>query len=110
MSDIITRKRGDDYSIFLELTDGANLPISLTSTTATLSVNKKREPTTGDYIFQTTGIIYGDDADGVYEFPFESTRADNVGKFYYDVELTDSGGKVRTVGDGVMIFKQDIGK
>ena len=110
MGDLITRKRGDDYSIFLELTDGANEPILLTGTTAILSVNSKREPVTNDYTFQINGVIYGADADGIYEFPFTSVEADNVGKFYYDVELTDSAGKTRTVGEGPFIFKQDISK
>ena len=110
MSDVITRKRGDDYSIFLELSDGANVPILLTGTSAVMSVSSKREPTTAAYTFQITGSIYGADVGGVYEFSFDASAADNVGKFYYDVELTDSGGKIRTVGDGIIIFKQDIGK
>lgn len=106
----ITRKRGDDYSVFLELTNGANAPILLTGTSAVMSAHTKREPTTNDYTFQIVGSIYGADADGIYEFPFTSVEADNVGKFYYDMQLTDSGGKLRTVKEGVLIFKQDISK
>ena len=106
----ITRKRGDDYSIFLELTDSANAPILLTGTSATLSASTEREPSAANYVFQIVGVVYGIDADGVYEFIFDANKADNIGKLYYDIELTDSGGKIRTVDDGVIIFKQDIGK
>ena len=106
----ITRTRGDDYSIFLNLTDSANAPIDITGSTFVMSTSEEREPAVANYTFQITGAIFGPAVDGVVEFVFTSTEADNLGKHHYDVAMTDSGGKIRTVDNGVIIFKQDIGK
>jgi len=106
----ITRKRGDDYSIFLNLTDGAKAPLDITGSGFVLSTSSSREPAAAAYEFQITGVISGAPTLGVVEFPFDSGKADSLGKFYYDIEMTDAGGKIRTVDDGVLIFTQDIGK
>ena len=107
---IITRKRGDDYSIFLDLKDGNKQPLDITGASFVLSTSRDNEPGTADYVFQIAGVIFGVATDGVVEFPFTGVEADNIGKMYYDVSMLDAGGKTRTVKDGVMIFKQDIGK
>ena len=106
----ISRKRGDDYSIFLNLTDGTNAALDITGSSFILSASLTREPAAASYSFQITGAIYGDPTNGVVEFPFGLAASDNLGKHYYDIEMTDVGGKIRTVDDGVIIYKQDIGK
>ena len=106
----ITRKRGDDYSIFLNLTDGANAPLDITGASFKLSTSATRESVVEAYEFQITGSIVGSATDGKVEFSFDSDKADSLGKFYYDIEMLDSAGKTRTVDDGVIVFTQDIGK
>ncbi|MCP4442841.1 MAG: hypothetical protein GY810_28380 [Aureispira sp.] len=83
----------------------------MVNTSAVLSVSSEKEPVAPvTYVFQITGEIYGETSDGIYEFPFTSSEADNLGKFYYDVSYTDAGGKTRTTNEGTIIFSQDIGK
>ena len=106
----ITRKRGDDYSIFLYLTDEDNEKLNITGATFILSTTPKRAAADANYGFQITGAIVGLASQGVVEFVFDSSAADNLGKFYYDIEMLDAGGKTRTVDDGTIIFNQDIGK
>jgi hypothetical protein len=37
-------------------------------------------------------------------------QADNIGNFYYDVQMLDGGGRKRTIVSGRYKFSQDIGK
>ena len=106
----LIRSRGDDTSFYLDLKDGNNVLLDITGGSAVMSVSAEREPDTANYLFQITGSIFGDPLNGRFEFPFTSTEANNVGKFYFDIEYVNSAGKTRTVKKGIIIFEQDIGK
>ena len=107
---ILNRKRGDTTSYFLDLVDDSKQPLDITGASATFSVSQEREPDTASYVFQITGSISGDPLAGQFEFPFTATEANNNGKFYFDIQYINSGGKIRTVKYGVIIFGQDITK
>ena len=50
-------------------------------------------------------------AGGLVEFPLSAPDANLTPKtYYYDMQMTDSGGKVRTVCAGMWIVKQDVSK
>lgn len=106
----LIRTRGDDTSYYLDLDNGNNQPLDITGGSAILSVSPEREPDTANYLFQITGNISGDPINGRFEFPFTVTEANNVGKYYFDISYTNSGGKTRTVKKGSIIWEQDIGK
>lgn len=80
-------------------------PKNISGMTFILSVTETEEPTTAVYLFQITGVIT-DAANGVVNFPLTDSDADNVGNYYYDIQLT-SGGKNDTVMKGEFIMIQD---
>jgi len=47
---------------------------------------------------------------GTASFPFTAAEADFVGTYWYDVQLTDSTGKIFTLMKGRLIYQQDITK
>ena len=106
---VITRTRGDTYAHKITILDSATrLGLDITGNTFVLSVSTIREPTVASYVFQVTGTIT-DAAAGKVSFPFSAVEADNIGTFYYDMEMT-AGTEIRTIDIGSIIFNQDITK
>jgi hypothetical protein len=60
-------------------------------------------------VYQILGDIV-DAANGVVEFSPTLDQANRVGYFYFDVQMTDSYGKVSTLVTGTYVYKQDITK
>jgi len=65
--------------------------------------------TSADYVFQVAGQV-DDAAAGKVIFPLTAEHADQVGEFYFDIEVTDTAGYIDTPVKGRMIFNQDITK
>jgi len=106
----ITRHRGDDVPLVLKLwkdKKAAEL-VDLTGCAATLSVSAEETPTTSDYVLQSTATV--DPVEGTLTFPFTTADVDNVGKFFFDVQLTDANGKKKTIRKAKWTFEQDITK
>ena len=107
-ADKVERFRGDTYPILLVVTkDGAAYDV--TNCTFVLSISKDSSPASADYLFQSTGTIV-DAVNGKVQFPVTDINADNVGNFYFDVQMIDAGGYKRTVSKGPITFTQDVGK
>lgn len=105
----ICRKRGDTFPIEIQVTNkttGANLDI--TGNTFTLSVSTEEEPPTASYVFQSTGTILVA-LDGTVTFPISDTDADNLGEFFFDIEMV-AGTIKTTVMGGTYVVTQDITK
>jgi hypothetical protein len=109
----ITRDRGETYPInFTFITDKTTkAALDISSSTLTLTASTKKAPATGfASTFTSTGVDVTDGTDGKSTFSMITTgQSDNVGKFYYDIEL-NTGGELRTVVKGIMNFVQDITK
>lgn len=100
--DILDRRRGDTFPFqFRILLDG--VAYNGEGKTLTMSVTAEPRPTTANYVFQLTGA---DGGDGVISFPITEEQADVVGRFYYDVEERHEG-IIKTLVEGVLLFKQD---
>lgn len=108
----ITRYRGDTFRLRITFTDAdTGLPIDLTDSTLVLTVNEEERPDDSmEELFFIDGEIVAPATDGVCDFTPTETEADNLGGFYYDVQITDSAGSVRTVLNGPFTFLQDITK
>jgi hypothetical protein len=108
----ITRYRGDTYRIRFTFTDlDTGDPIDLTGSSLLLTVNPVVRPDdTSEQLFQLTGSIQAPATDGVCDFTPNATQADNVGEFYYDVEMTAVDSSVRTLVAGEFNMLQDITK
>lgn len=107
----ITRYRGDTRPDKFTLTTAAGAVVDITGYTFRLTVNKRKNPTDiTAQVFTVTGTITNATA-GQYEFRPSAGQV-NVppGTYYYDVEVTDTGGYVTTLGVGSYIFVQDVSK
>ena len=107
----ITRYRGDtsadEFSIYNNTT-GA--PANLTGSSLVLTVNSVLNPTdVSQQLFQMVGVV-ADPPSGVVEFVPSTLQANNIGTYYFDIQLTDNAGVIRTLVKDVYEFVQDITK
>lgn len=107
----ITRKRGDTYAESIAVTDTAGVSINITDYTFKLTVDPEKAPLTADNnLFSITGTILSPTA-GTVEFAPSAPQADQVpGTYYYDIQLTDGTGRIRTIALDKWIVTQDISK
>lgn len=108
----ITRKRGDTYADEITVKSKATgLPINITGYTFKLTVDPKKDPLTADNnLFSITGTILNPIA-GTVEFAPSEPQSDQVpGTYYYDIEMIDGAGRVRTIELDKYVFTQDITK
>lgn len=105
----IERKRGDTYPIEIVVNaDGA--PLNVTGTSLILTVDPEKAPlTAAANLFQLNGVVT-DGPNGRVAFTPTPVQMDHVGKFYFDIQMTDGTGAKRTVAEGKFIFTQDITK
>jgi hypothetical protein len=105
-----SRKRGDTFSLSFTVQDSSGTAIDITGASFKLTINQDAQPEdTTNQLAQLIGVIV-DAANGIVRFDPDATSVGTVGVFFYDVEMTDSGGKVRTLTDGTWTIVQDITK
>jgi len=104
--------RGDTVPWTFTLKDAAGLPINITGYSFLLTVDPDEDPTSAaNNLFQLVGTIVGDPLDGVVQFSLSTLQADQVpGVYWWDLQVTDSAGKIRTAAKGQFEFKQDVTK
>ena len=107
----ITRKRGDTYANEWQVTsETTGAVIDISDYTFLLTVDPSKTPaddTTN--LFQIVGVIT-DGENGLVEFAPSPEQADNIGSFFYDLQMTDDSDRVRTIDAGKYKFLQDITK
>lgn len=106
---IITRKRGDTYPIEILVTSN-DIPLDVANCSFRLTVDPSKAPIddVNNVITLTGALISGET--GRVNFPLTSGEADNLGKYYYDVQMTDAGGIIRTIMSDRFVWIQDITK
>ena len=104
----ITRYRADDYPERATIRFGG-VPIDLTGCSFLMTVNRVAKPAdTSDQVFQSVGEIVVPASNGQVEFPIAGTT--DPGEYFFDMEMTDTNGKVKTFKDGEYLVLQDITK
>ncbi|OPZ07196.1 MAG: hypothetical protein BWZ07_03371 [Alphaproteobacteria bacterium ADurb.BinA280] len=110
MSDL-KRMRGDTYADeFIIKSPVTGQPINITGYSFKLTVDTNKDPvddTTN--VYSLNGVIV-DAANGRVEFSPSDVQADQIGKFYYDVQMLDGSGRKRTIVKAKYEFTQDITK
>ncbi len=108
-SNQIDRFRGDTYADTITVkADGMALNVSGYS--FIFSLSGEEMPITADYIYQITGSII-DEAGGVVEFaPTDGDADQTPGLYYYDIQMTDTLGRKKTIAKGKYKYIQDITK
>lgn len=107
----ITRKRGDTYADVFTLKSAATgLPIDVTGYTFVMTLDPSKEPVDStNNVYQLTGTITSPTG-GTVEFAPTALQADQVGTFYFDVQMVDGAGRKRTITGGKYKYEQDISK
>jgi hypothetical protein len=115
----LCRFRGDTYPAkFRATNEGSPQVLDITSYAFLMTVNSVKSPDAnsspivGDQKFQITGTIT-DAATGRFEFQYTGSPAPQLldpGTYYYDVQMTDGTGDIRTIIKGKYTIKQDITK
>jgi hypothetical protein len=107
----IIRKRGDTYPYKIQIVEKISCdPIDVTGFSFLLTVDPSAAPVDDtNNLFQISGVII-DSVNGIVGFSPNETQADNVGNYYYDIQMTDADLAKRTIDDGKFVLKQDITK
>lgn len=106
----ITRYRGDTYPDEMSIVTSAGAAQNITGFTFVMTLNRDEFPTDAtNQVYQLNGTIT-DAANGLVEFAPSAVQADQVGTLYYDVQMTDAGGAIKTIQTGKYIYLQNITK
>lgn len=107
----IVRRRGDTYADEIIVKSKATkLPIDITGYSFVMTLDTRQDPPdTSTNVYTLNGVIV-DAAAGRVEFAPSSLQADQLGTFFYDVQMTDGAGRKRTVILDKYVYKQDISK
>lgn len=111
-SKALTMYRGDSYPIELTLVnEDTGIPFNLQNCSLLLTVNSDLAPATdANEIFQVAGVIV-DAVGGIATFTPTVLDTDVMPKvYYYDVQLTDSDGNIRTIIKSTFTITMDITK
>ena len=109
----MTIYRGDSYPItFLFETPSASLPINLTNCAFTLTVSSERSPVDNTTeVFSVDGVIDDSPSTGKVSFTPLTTDTDILPKkYYYDIQVTDGDGNIKTLVKSTLSIVQDISK
>jgi hypothetical protein len=108
----ITMYRGDSYPITLTLTDKATAAaIDLTGCTLLMTVDETENPTDDStMLFEVEGALDADPETGKATFTPLAADTATVGNYFYDIQLTDADGNIRTVVKSTFVISQDITK
>lgn len=103
--------RGDTVAWTFTVQNSAGVATDITGATFLLTVDPDPAPTTSAAnLFQLTGTVT-DAPNGVVEFAMSPTQADQVPSVYFfDLQMTDVTGAIRTLAKGKFEFRQDITK
>ena len=107
----LTRKRGDTYADQIAVVDSAGAVVDITGYSFVMTVDPSKTPSNADNnLFSLTGSII-DAVNGVVDFAPTALQADQTpGRYWYDVQMTDAGGAIRTIVVGRYTIEQDISK
>lgn len=107
----ITRTRGDTYADQFKVTlKLSGQPADLTGCSFLMTLNSNSSPDTNTApAYQLVGVV-SDPATGIIEFAPTAEQADQVGTFYFDIQMTDANGKIRTLMLDTYTYTQDITK
>lgn len=106
----ITRKRGDTYADEFTITTASGDPVDITGYSFLLTIDPEKAPlTSANNLYQLTGTILDAPA-GRVEFAPSDVQADQVGSFFYDVQMVDGASRKRTIVSAKYKYVQDITK
>jgi hypothetical protein len=112
VGEVLDRKRGDTApDVVLVLDPETGGPLNITGFEYVLTVNTERNPVDDSaQLVEIVGSLTAPLA-GRVEFAWSPTNADQVpGRYWYDIEQTDTAGRVKTIAKNQYRIHQDITK
>lgn len=108
----IVMYRGDSYPITLTIRDAITKAlVDLTGATLKMTVDTlANPPDASTKLFDVAGVLTGTPTDGKATFTPTIENTGTVGDYYYDVQLTDAEGNIRTVAKSTFKITMDITK
>ena len=108
----IERVRGDTYADSFTVTNSrTNAPADLTGCQFLMTLSSVSNPVDeSDQLYQLVGEIDDDPTTGVVNFAPTAEQADLVGYFFFDIQMIDTLGIVRTLVKDTYTYVQDITK
>ncbi|MCP3685833.1 MAG: hypothetical protein GY861_24555 [bacterium] len=109
----ITWFRGDSYPFELTIKDSVTLlAVDITGYSFLLTVDSTKAPVDDSTkVFEITGVLDADPTTGKVTFTPTTTNTNQVPTaYYYDVQMTDGAGNIRTIVKDVWKITQDITK
>ena len=110
MTDIV-RFRGDTAADEWTIKNAAGTAIDLAGFSFVMTVNTLENPP--DNVTELYSIVGGitDAINGVVEFaPLLASVDQKPATYYYDVQMTDTGGRIKTIDKGQYTYTQDVSK
>ncbi len=112
----IARKRGDTApdKLFILDPEVPGSPLDITGFAFQMTVNTEQDPDPGPPIGIELVTIAGtitDGPNGEVEFPWSPANADQTpDDYFYDVQQTDTAGRILTIAKERYIIQQDVTK
>jgi hypothetical protein len=107
----ITRPRGDTAADLITVQNSAGVAVNIAGFSFALTVNTLENPpdnTTELYAVVGTILV---EAAGTVEFVPSGVQADQLpAEYYYDIQMTDDVGRIKTIEKGKYTYTQDITK
>jgi hypothetical protein len=107
----ITRYRGDTAADEITVQNSAGAAVDITGFTFVMTVSTiENPPDNTSELYSITGTITAP-ASGQVEFVPTTLNADQKpSTYYYDIQMTDTAGRIKTIAKGQYIYTQDITK
>jgi len=107
----ITRARGDTAADLINLQDSAGAALDVTGFSFVLTVNSiENPPDNTTELYNIAGTIL-DAPGGVVEFvPLIGDVDQKYATYYFDIQMTDDVGRIKTIDKGEYTYSQDISK
>lgn len=109
---IFTRRRGDTYADEITvISKTTSAAIDITGYTFVMTLDPSQAPSTvANNLYQITGVIVDAPAGRVEFAPTALQSNQAPGTYYYDIQMIDGAGRIRTIALDKYIYTQDITK
>lgn len=109
--DLVEWYRGDSYPLELIIKEKDGDPIDITGYSFILTVDTKEKPEdVSTKLFDVVGVLDGDPTTGKVSFTPSSSDTGTIGKYFFDIQMTDADGNIRTITKNKWTIYQDITK